>query len=224
MGGLGITGIFCLVSPTLSAPTSGRAIGGGAFPVASPVRDFPPGIMVFTPLSPSSSHSSLSDNPKRERKALKSSSATEYYNCYYRETWKMCIFYIKNLRMEEELFNNTQQCCRFNDPLISQLHFQSSKPHWLEKMVKIWALLQLKKGQKESPSHAVFYIQSSHTLHQFMWQLLSQKSMCCHVELMWFTFPLFCDAGEWEKSKYEQQHQQKQDEASLESGQLLPFL
>lgn len=99
MGGLGITGIFCLVSPTLSAPTSGPAIGGGAFPAASPVRDFPPGIMVFTPLSPSSSHSSLSDNPKRERKrgrkALKSSSATEYWNYYYSETRKMCIFYIK---------------------------------------------------------------------------------------------------------------------------------
>lgn len=42
--------------------------------------------------------------------------------------------------------------------------------------------------------------------------------------MMWFTSPLFCDAGEWEKSKYKQQHQQKQDEASLESRQLLPFL
>lgn len=42
--------------------------------------------------------------------------------------------------------------------------------------------------------------------------------------MMWFTAPLFCNAGEWEKSKYEHQHQQKQDEASLESRQLLPFL
>lgn len=39
-----------------------------------------------------------------------------------------------------------------------------------------------------------------------------------------FTSPLLCDAGEWEQSKYEQQSQKEQDEASLEPRQLLPFL
>lgn len=57
-----------------------------------------------------------------------------------------------------------------------------------------------------------------HQLHLIVWSLL--------LEMMWdvFTFPVFCDAGEGEKTKYKQQHQQKQDEASLESGQLFPFL
>lgn len=39
-----------------------------------------------------------------------------------------------------------------------------------------------------------------------------------------FTSPLLCDAGIGEQSKYEQQSQQEQDEASLEPRQLLPFL
>lgn len=39
-----------------------------------------------------------------------------------------------------------------------------------------------------------------------------------------FTSPLFCNAGIREQSKYKQQRQQEQDEASLEPRQLLPFL
>ena len=43
---------------------------------------------------------------------------------------------------------------------------------------------------------------------------------------MWasLTSPLLCDAGIRQQSKYEQQSQQEQDEASLEPRQLLPFL